>query len=170
MTHKSADGPKLLIFGDDLSGTADCAVTGASLGLASVVMFNVHMTHEMPERIDVLAIDLDCRRSAADVAARANADAWQALKRPGRRLYKKIDSTLRGNFAAEVAALVPLAGMAIVAPAFPAAGRTTRDARQWLHGVAVETSEVWCNEGIAGRADLVEMLKQQDLRVSVLKL
>lgn len=36
MTHTSADGPKLLIFGDDLSGTADCAVTGASLGLGAL--------------------------------------------------------------------------------------------------------------------------------------
>ena len=170
MTHKSADGPKLLIFGDDLSGTADCAVTGASLGLASVVIFDAHMARTLPERIDVLAIDLDCRRGAADIAARANADAWQALRHPGRRLYKKIDSTLRGNFAAEVAALVPLAGMAIVAPAFPAAGRTTRDARQWLHGVAVEDSEVWRNEGIAGRADLAAMLAQQDLRVGLLNL
>ena len=170
MTYQGADGPKLLIFGDDLSGTADCAVTGASLGLESVVMFDAHMARALPERIDVLAIDLDCRRSAPDVAARANADAWQALRQPGRRLYKKIDSTLRGNFAAEVAALVPLAGMAIVAPAFPAAGRTTRNARQWLHGVAVETSEVWRNEGIAGRADLAAMFAQQDLRVGVLTL
>ncbi|QIE30161.1 4-hydroxythreonine-4-phosphate dehydrogenase (plasmid) [Caballeronia sp. SBC1] len=170
MTHTSADGPKLLIFGDDLSGTADCAVTGASLGLESVVMFDAHMARTLPEGIDVLAIDLDCRRSAPEVAARANADAWQALRQPGRRLYKKIDSTLRGNFAAEVAALVPLAGMAIVAPAFPAAGRTTRDARQWLHGAAVESSEVWRNEGIAGRADLAAMLAQQDLRVGLLTL
>ncbi|OAI65685.1 Hrp-dependent type III effector protein, partial [Ralstonia solanacearum] len=69
--------------------------------------------------------------------------AWQALARPATRLYKKIDSTLRGNVAAEVAALVPVAGLAVVAPAFPAAGRTTRNARQWLHGVAVEETEVW---------------------------
>lgn len=85
-------------------------------------MFDAHMARTLPEGIDVLAIDLDCRRSAPEVAARANADAWQALRQPGRRLYKKIDSTLRGNFAAEVAALVPLAGMAIVAPAFPQRG------------------------------------------------
>lgn len=70
-------------------------------------MFDAHMARTLPEGIDVLAIDLDCRRSAPEVAARANADAWQALRQPGRRLYKKIDSTLRGNFAAEVAALVP---------------------------------------------------------------
>ncbi|MDC6213353.1 four-carbon acid sugar kinase family protein, partial [Ralstonia solanacearum] len=82
-------------------------------------------------------------------------------------MYKR---QLRGNVAAEVAALVPVAGLAIVAPAFPAAGRTTRNARQWLHGVAVEDTEVWRNEGIAGRADLLDMLMRQGLRAAALSL
>lgn len=170
MTSHSAGGPKLLILGDDLSGTADCAVTSAALGLASIVMLNAHAARALPVCVDVLAVDLDCRRSAAEVAARANADAWRMLGHPAMRLYKKVDSTLRGNVAAEVAALVPLAGMAIVAPAFPAAGRTTRDARQWLNGTPVEDSEVWRNEAIAGRADLAAMLAQQGLRVASLTL
>ena len=170
MTSHSASGVRLLILGDDLSGTADSAVTGAALGLVSMVLLDAQTSDDLPAHVDVLAVDLDCRRSSADVAARANVNAWKRLRHPDLRLYKKVDSTLRGNVAAEVAALVPLAGMAIVAPAFPGAGRTTRDARQWLHGIAVEESEVWRNEAISGRADLVAMLAQQSLRVAALSL
>ena len=169
---------RLLIIGDDLSGTADCAVTGARLGLCSVVTLDahVHSAAVMPEAsitpdvIDVLAVDADSRRLDATSAAHRNADVWREFGNAETKLYKKIDSTLRGNFAAEVAALVPLAGMAIVAPAFPAAGRTTRDARQWLNGVAVEDTEVWRNEGIGGEANLSAMLEQYGVRTAALTL
>ncbi|WP_434112215.1 4-hydroxythreonine-4-phosphate dehydrogenase PdxA [Paraburkholderia caffeinilytica] len=166
---------RLLIIGDDLSGTADCAVTGARLGLRSVVTLDASMhsaaeTNRSGEAVDVLAVDADSRRLDAASAARSNADVWHELGHAETKLYKKVDSTLRGNFAAEVAALVPLAGMAIVAPAFPAAGRTTRDARQWLNGVAVEETEVWRNEGIGGEANIPAMLEQYGMRTVALTL
>ncbi|MGQ7933829.1 4-hydroxythreonine-4-phosphate dehydrogenase PdxA [Paraburkholderia sp. D1E] len=166
---------RLLIIGDDLSGTADCAVTGARLGLRSVVTLDAHAhsatgTSRSGDTVDVLAVDADSRRLDAPSAARSNADVWRELGHPETKLYKKVDSTLRGNFAAEVVALVPLAGMAIVAPAFPAAGRTTRDARQWLNGVAVEETEVWRNEGIGGEANIPAMLEQYGMRTVALTL
>ncbi|MGF6656282.1 uncharacterized protein YgbK (DUF1537 family) [Paraburkholderia youngii] len=134
---------KLLIIGDDLSGTADCAVTCTHHGLRSVVTLGA----ERPNAgdVDVLAVDMDTRRYAPSEAARANTHAWNLFAN-GRRVYKKIDSTLRGNVAAEVAALSALAGMAIVAPGFPQAGRTTRNGHQFVFGVPVEASEVWRNE------------------------
>ncbi|MBU7441940.1 4-hydroxythreonine-4-phosphate dehydrogenase PdxA [Paraburkholderia fungorum] len=172
---------RLLIIGDDLSGTADCAVTGARLGLRSVVMLDARSAsaaatreandpHDVTDALDVLAVDADSRRLDATSAAHRHADLWRELGCAQTKLYKKVDSTLRGNFAAEVAALVPLAGMAIVAPAFPAAGRTTRDARQWLNGVAVEDTEVWRNEGIGGEANLPAMLGQYDVHAVALTL
>lgn len=169
---------RLLIIGDDLSGTADCAVTGARLGLRSVVTLDEQISSASamreasngPDMIDVLAVDADSRRLDAAPAARRHVEVWRALGHAQTKLYKKIDSTLRGNFAAEVAALVPLAGMAIVAPAFPAAGRTTRDARQWLNGVPVEETEVWRNEGFGGEANLLAMLEQYGVRAVALTL
>ncbi|MGS0624126.1 4-hydroxythreonine-4-phosphate dehydrogenase PdxA [Ralstonia sp. VS2407] len=165
-TAKSA--PKLLILADDLSGAADCAVAGVRAGLRSAVMLRADV--RQPTGADVLALDTDTRRANALDAAARQVAAWHALAGPATRLYKKIDSTLRGNVAAEVAALAPLAGLAIVAPAFPAAGRTTRDGRQWLHGVPVEDTEVWRNESIGGRADLRDMLMRQGLQTAVLTL
>ena len=172
MNTSAHTAPKLLILADDLSGAADCAVAGVRAGLRSAVMLRADVGHPIgyPTSADVLALDTDTRRANAVDAAATQVAAWHALARPATRLYKKIDSTLRGNVAAEVAALAPLAGLAIVAPAFPAAGRTTRDGRQWLHGVAVEDTEVWRNESIGGRADLRVMLERQGLQTAVLTL
>lgn len=48
--------------------------------------------------------------------------------------FKKIDSLLRGNTFAEVAFVARAGGFAdvVVAPAFPAQGRTVRDGRLWI--------------------------------------
>jgi 4-hydroxythreonine-4-phosphate dehydrogenase len=180
----------VLILADDLSGAADCAVTGARLGLRSHVVLHQeaaaqliaqatalsdrpvdgHATPQLDAAIDVLAIDLDCRRQSPLAAAQIHTVAWQTLGHPAVRLYKKVDSTLRGNVASEIAALTAQVGMAIVAPAFPSAGRTTVGARQLLHGTPLEETEVWRNEHIPGRADLMEMLSSAGLRVLSLSL
>ncbi len=53
---------------------------------------------------------------------------------------KKIDSTLRGNPGGELEAMMAAQGcrMAVVAPAYPAAGRHTRDGRCYVHGVPLD--------------------------------
>lgn len=168
MNSPSIANARLLIIGDDLSGTADCAVTCARHGLQSVVSLDLARAADAAQ-VDVLAIDTDTRRHAPADAARANEAAWRAHA-TGRRVYKKIDSTLRGNVAVEVAALASVAGMAIVAPAFAQAGRTTIGARQFIFGTPVEESEVWRNEGIAGKADLQAMLGAAGLRVATVGL
>ncbi|WP_233838414.1 4-hydroxythreonine-4-phosphate dehydrogenase PdxA [Paraburkholderia sp. ZP32-5] len=158
--------PRLLILGDDLSGTADCAVKCARLGLASVVCLNAATTATAgdADASAVLAIDTDTRRASPADAASANARAWHAHG-ARRLLYKKIDSTLRGNVAAEVAALAAHAGMAIVAPALPEAGRTVRNGCLHVHGVPVEETEIWRNEAIDGTGDLRPMLIGAGLQV-----
>lgn len=163
----TAAAPRLLIIGDDLSGSADCAVTCSHFGLKTAVLLDGQPSATQ-EELDVLALDTDSRALPPAEAGRVQATAWQA-HRHGRKLYKKIDSTLRGNVAAEMAALTG-AGMAIVAPAFPAAGRTTKEGRQYVFGVPVEESEVWRNEHIGGPADLVAMLRQAGMKVALLGL
>jgi uncharacterized protein YgbK (DUF1537 family) len=58
-------------------------------------------------------------------------------------VYKKLDSTLRGPIAAELAAALGASGRdrAVVAPAFPAAGRTTVEGVQLVRGVPVDETE-----------------------------
>lgn len=152
----------LLIVADDLSGAADCAIAFAAAGRRTVVSLDA----SAPMRpAAVVAVDTDTRRLTPAEAARRAADAWQALQAPGRRLYKKIDSTLRGNWTAEVAALAALAGPAIVAPAFPATGRTVRDGRVMVRGVPLEDTETWQLDNAGQDAALGAMLEAAGLRV-----
>lgn len=156
----------LLIMADDLTGTADSAVACSSAGLTTRVLLSATSRH--PTR--VVAIDTDSRGCTPAQAARRNRECLEHWRDCHDHLYKKMDSTLRGNVAAELAALIPLAGMAIVAPAFPATGRTTRQGRQYLDDRPVEACEVWTNEGMTGRADLVTMLEEAGLTTALLTL
>lgn len=155
----------LLIVADDLSGAADCAIGFANLGRRTVVALDATRP-DAGTNAAVVAVDTDTRRLAPADAARRVVDAWRALGAPGRRLYKKIDSTLRGNWVAEVAALQPLAGLAIVAPAFPATGRTVRDGRVYVRGVPLHETETWQLEHAQRDADLQPMLEAAGLRTA----
>jgi D-threonate/D-erythronate kinase len=91
---------------------------------------------------DVVVIDTASRHVAASEAARRVRAVVTAARRADagvareRGFYKKIDSTLRGNVAAELAAF--RAATAVdrlpLAPAFPAQGRTTRGGAVWVDG------------------------------------
>jgi uncharacterized protein YgbK (DUF1537 family) len=158
----------MLIIADDLSGAADCAIGFASAGYRTVVALEASAQALDAHAADVIAADTDTRRLTAAEAARRTAAAWQALRVPGRRLYKKIDSTLRGNWAAEVAALQSLAGLAIVAPAFPATGRTLRGGRVFVYGKPLEGTDTWKLENADRAADLHAMLAEVGLSTAQL--
>jgi uncharacterized protein YgbK (DUF1537 family) len=158
---------RILIIADDLSGAADCAIGFAAAGHRTVVMLEA--SQEVADALaDTTAVDTDTRRLTPTEAAARTAAAYTVLRAEGQRLYKKIDSTLRGNWAAEVAALQRLAGLAIVTPAFPATGRTVRGARVLVHGKPLESTETWQLENAGRDADVAAMLIDAGLTTQVL--
>ena len=159
---------RILIIADDLSGAADCASAFAQAGMATLVTFGGDAAKADSDA--VLAIDADSRRLPAPEAARIHQALHARYYAEGALLYKKIDSTLRGNFAEELAAIAASAGLAIVAPAFPKAGRTTVDGCQYLHGAPLEQSEMWRVEGMGGAANIPAMLERQGLRAATVRL
>lgn len=155
----------LLVIADDLSGAADCAA-----GFARHVTTEVLLDHRAEHCAQsVTALDLDTRRLPAHQAAQRNRAVLDTRTFAGHALYKKVDSTLRGNLVSEVTALLGH-GMALVAPAFPAMGRTTLGSVQYVDGIAVNESDVWRNEGLSGTADLLELFNAPGLRCAALDL
>ncbi|MDR3096699.1 MAG: four-carbon acid sugar kinase family protein [Paraburkholderia sp.] len=148
---------QLLILADDLSGAADCAIGFAGAGHRTVVTLEAAHTQAHADA-DTIAVDTDTRRLAPEDASARTTAAYAEMSVSGQRLYKKIDSTLRGNWAAEVAGLQALAGMAIVAPAFPATGRTVRDGRVYVHGEPLEQTATWQLEHAGLSADIATQL------------
>ncbi|WP_109477431.1 four-carbon acid sugar kinase family protein [Paraburkholderia sp. C35] len=154
---------KILIIADDLSGAADCAIGYASAGHRTVVTLEAART-AAHDGADTIAVDTDTRRLAPHEAAARTSAAYTEMNTRGQRLYKKIDSTLRGNWAAEVAGLQRLAGMAIVAPAFPATGRTVRDGRVFVHGEPLDQTATWKLEHAGLPAGIADQLEAAGLR------
>ena len=116
----------MTIVADDLTGAADAAGAYGET-YSSAIVFGVDGSWPDAE---ILAVDTESRHLPEIEAAELVASAVRRSVLMGRPVFKKIDSLLRGNVGAEVsAALAELAhaerGIAVVAPAFPATGRTT---------------------------------------------
>lgn len=127
------------IVADDLTGAADAAASYGGTHTSAVVL---DIEAAWPEA-EILAVNTESRYLPEDEAAAAVAyTVRRALGLGlGNRVFKKLDSLLRGNVGAEVAAALaevdPLGhGLAIVAPAFPATGRTTVDGVVIVDGLA----------------------------------
>jgi uncharacterized protein YgbK (DUF1537 family) len=143
----------LTILADDLSGAADCGLQAARRGLRTLVSLAPPDESGM-RGTDVLAWDLDTRAAGAASAFERTYAAARSVARDS-RLYIKLDSSLRGNLGAAVDAGLSVtgAGVAVVAPAFPALGRTTAGGR---HRIAAPGSP-----RRAVTIDLVALLREQ---------
>jgi len=129
------------VIADDLTGAADTGVQLARAGYKTAVIFR---GEEVPAAgLDAVALDTDSRTRPAGFAAKRVIEAARAV-RDARVVCKKFDSTLRGNVAAELSAALGATRRprVVVAPAFPAAGRTTVGGVQLVHGVPVHETEM----------------------------
>jgi uncharacterized protein YgbK (DUF1537 family) len=159
------------VIADDLTGALDTAAPFAAHGWrTAVVPWSGAAPRAMAAAVaratvvsDVVVVDTASRHVAAREAARRVRAVVQLARRQaaGRRtpphLYKKIDSTLRGNVAAELAAFRAAAGVDCLplAPAFPAQGRTTRGGAVWVDGKPLHASATACDAlAPAGSGDL----------------
>src|ERR1035441_306320 len=89
-----------LLIADDLTGACDAAVYFARRGYLTAVRLESH--GEAPEA-GVLAISTESRDLSAAELPRVMDDLAQRLPvSRARILFKKIDSTLRGNVGAEI--------------------------------------------------------------------
>jgi uncharacterized protein YgbK (DUF1537 family) len=158
--------PQLVIIADDLTGAADTGACFGSVGFATVIALSGGM---IPDA-DVVVLSTESRdMSATDAAhsvseAVARLDAGRGSTSEGSStsdcvwIYKKMDSALRGHPRDELLAAMEAIGAtrALVAPAFPAEGRTTVGGRQHIDGVPVELSGI---RGPDSTSDLVALFE-----------
>ncbi len=136
---------RLLALADDLTGALE--VGGIFGGRGAVSLVTTELTLSPPgltAATSVLTIDTDSRHLPPEQAAdRIGELARRAAAGDISLIYKKTDSTLRGNIGAELRALMdafqdqPL----VYAPAYPKMGRTCKGGRLYVDGTPVhETS------------------------------
>lgn len=162
------------VLADDLTGAADCAIAFAKNGMVSDVLFESDSA--AVSSAPVLAVDAASRPLSAAEAAQKHAALLERHFRKGMRLYKKLDSLLRGQPAAETAAAIrALRGMGgpsfvVLAPAFPATGRTMVNGCVLVNGMPLESTEVWARDHTYASGDLAAVLKPEGLNVRTILL
>jgi D-threonate/D-erythronate kinase len=119
------------VIADDLTGACDAGLQFVNAGFATDVWLSA------PGKCDseVMVLDTNTRQMPTD------GDAVQAVQRAfeqaaGSVVFKKIDSTLKGHVAAELAAALaarPHAAV-ILTPAYPEMGRTVVDGQLRIRG------------------------------------
>lgn len=118
--------PRVLVIGDDLTGSNATGARFARAGLRTISVSGVDRL-ACAKDADVLVINAATRHLGAETARALVREAAKAVS-PVELLSKRVDTTLRGNVGAEVDALldtVEPGTRALVVPAFPDAGRTT---------------------------------------------
>ncbi|MDI7245976.1 MAG: four-carbon acid sugar kinase family protein [Bacillota bacterium] len=138
---------RLFAVADDLTGANATGALLAARGFRAATL--------RPERLDVLPatppydaliVSSNSRALPADEAYARVRMCFSRFKGKGASQFsKRIDTTLRGNVAAEIdAALDELNGveMAVVVPAFPKSGRITVGGYQIVNGIPLEKTPV----------------------------
>ncbi|MFC9504047.1 four-carbon acid sugar kinase family protein [Streptomyces sp. NPDC057002] len=137
--HAQTAHRPVLALADDLSGAAETAValrSPARILLAPVAAPVASAPGES------LVLDLDSRQLPGAEAARAVRDVTHAVP-AGTVLFKKVDSLLRGNLAAEADAYARDGRGVVIATALPAARRTVRGGVVHLDGVPLHETDAW---------------------------
>src|SRR6187399_2191347 len=135
---------KLVIVADDLTGAGDTGVQFTKSGLVVKVIIGMESFREEIYRCDVLVIDLETRMDAAKVAFEKCYSLGLLIREVEDVLvYKKVDSTLRGNIGAEIDGLMEALGVGVTlfAPALPAGGRTVVNGEVYVRGAKLADTE-----------------------------
>lgn len=131
---------QIRVITDDFTSATDALPAFAQRGWPTRVVLGEGLS--APQVPEVWSTDTDSR-ALDDATAGSRVAAWAQQWRDADTLVKQFDSTLRGPVACEVIAAWRASGRRklLVAPAFPAAGRTTVNGEVRVDGVPVaETS------------------------------
>ncbi|MBB6448714.1 uncharacterized protein YgbK (DUF1537 family) [Geomicrobium halophilum] len=133
---------RISILADDLTGANDSGVQLARHGLKTSVLL-APVTDSLAE-VEAAVFDTDSRSISAK-------DAYQKVKQTAENIrsegfdlvYKKIDSTLRGNIGKEIDAMYDVFApdFVIISPSYPKNKRQVIDGVHYLNGVRLDETE-----------------------------
>lgn len=156
----------LVIVADDLTGALDTAAPFAARGLHTEIALTAAAVKKgLALAPDVLSVNLASREKSAEAAFRSMQEVVRLLP-PHVRLFKKIDSRLKGNVSAELDAIAYR--RALVAPAIPSFGRVVKDANIDGFGVAAPISIGSALKHHASRAIIPDTLTEEDIHTALL--
>lgn len=136
---------RLAILSDDLTGSMETGIQFAKQGLNANVVFDKDYISEIGSESDVLIVDMESRNIPVVAAYKKVDEAFEEVKKNNLKIvYKKIDSTLRGNVGIELEAVMSkgVFDIVVLMPALPFNGRTTAGGYHYLNGVKVTETDL----------------------------
>lgn len=136
---------KIIMIADDITGANDSGVQLARCGWKTTVMFGLD-EHLLDDQ-EVIVFDTDSRSLPAAEAFRLvkeKADFSRNICPQPDIVYKKIDSTLRGNIGAEIDAMYEVfqPDFVIISPGYPSNGRKVIDGLHYLYDQPLHDTEI----------------------------
>jgi len=125
------------VIADDFTGACDVGVQFSERGLSTLVVTSTKTLDTVKDDFDVVVIDTETRNLSAETAYERLGEASNACESNNIELmYKKVDSTLRGNIGSELDAILDVFcfDAVIVTPSFPAYGRTVLNGKLLIDG------------------------------------
>ncbi|MFB7142142.1 four-carbon acid sugar kinase family protein [Gottfriedia sp. NPDC056225] len=136
---------KLAVIADDLTGANDTGVQFAKQGLNTTVLFSDTQLQTTHLNEDVIVLNSDSRALNAGKAYEVVFNLSSQLRKLNvLKVFKKIDSTLRGNIGPEIDAVMDVFKYktSFVVPAFPKSNRITINGKHYVKGVLLEETEI----------------------------
>ncbi|MDQ0206895.1 four-carbon acid sugar kinase family protein [Alkalicoccobacillus murimartini] len=138
---------KVAIIADDITGANDSGVQLAKSGLKTAVWLNNEQATNEP--LEAVVIDTDSRamnQEDAKKAIKASMDVLASYQPD--ILFKKIDSTLRGNVGAELDSIIQAdqPDYVLLTPSFPENKRTVDKGILYVDGTPIGDTEFALNE------------------------
>lgn len=139
--------PVVFVTADDRTGALDTGAACAAAGLETVVVPFDGVLNGAPSdaatAADCWIADTSSRHLDASISRRRVVELHREVRKtaPEAVFCHKLDSTLRGHWAAEVAGLMAAGFRIGIVAAYPAAGRTSVDGVVLLDGVPVAETE-----------------------------
>lgn len=139
------DHHKFVVIADDFTGSNDCGVQLKNCGLSTVTILDKAYINDI-YGYDAVVIDSETRSMTKEDAYEKMLEIGAGIKTlVGRNtVFKKIDSTLRGNIGSEIEALDCALDpeLVVFAPAYPRHNRITVRGIHYLNGVPIDKTEL----------------------------
>ena len=136
---------KILVVADDFTGSNDTGVQFSKRKLKSIVITNKDNFNKSLKDCDVLVVDTESRFDDREEAYRKTFEIGTIAKANKIKcVYKKLDSTLRGNIGAEISGLMDSLEIryAVIVPAYPSNNRITKEGLVYVKGKLLAETEV----------------------------
>lgn len=133
------------VIADDLTGAMDAGVQLLEKNFVVRVALDLEQLPEWENNTDVVIVSTESRNISEQMAYESVSEALRKFQSKNCSIiYKKIDSTLRGNIGAELKAVLENGQVdgIVMAPALPFNGRTTVNGVHYVYGSPLENTEL----------------------------